>query len=148
MYDVLVKGRDHDDAAALEAHKEKYGNFNAAPENFREITAEEFASGKFFIYGFEKVEYRQIAAKHIPGEEYNLAVKLFFFYDGTGVGMAAERDLGIPKGVRYFAFGCKHTWRELSVEAAKAEGVTHFGNCYHVIKCSTCNRVEAYDSSG
>lgn len=49
---------------------------------------------------------------------------------------------------RYFRIGCEHNWKELSMAESKTEGVLHFGNCWHVNKCSDCGMVWSYDSSG
>ena len=49
---------------------------------------------------------------------------------------------------RYFRIGCEHNWKELSQKEARAEGVSHYGNCWHVNKCGDCGMVWSYDSSG
>jgi hypothetical protein len=43
---------------------------------------------------------------------------------------------------------CHHDFEELSVEEARKNGIPHFGNCYHVMRCKKCTKLESYDSSG
>lgn len=147
MYDTLVHGKDYGTPEA-EAHEAAYGRGNDAPPGFREITAEEFASGLFFVYGFEKVEYRQIKPEFVgPDEKYYLGIKLFYFHDGTGVGMAASQDLGSRTGVRYFVFGCAHKYRSIGQTECRERDIPHFGRCWHVNECLECGHIDAYDTS-
>lgn len=41
-----------------------------------------------------------------------------------------------------------HRWGEMTVEAARAAGVMHFVNCYHVYRCCDCGEIKSVDSSG
>lgn len=119
-----------------------YDQYNTAPANFREITEQEFSQGLFFHYAPERIEYRQLM--NVPGEKYALSVWLYTFHDGTGHGFANDYWAG---KVRYFAFGCDHTYRELTPAAAEAKGVGHYGRCWHVTECTQCGHINSYDSS-
>ena len=114
---------------------------NDFPDGWREITPEEFSTSDFFSYSPEYIEYRQMYDNHKAG----VHAKLFHFPDGTGIAMSNEYW---EKKVRFYKFGCEHSYNELSTKQASEEGVSHFGNCYHVYKCSKCNHVMSQDSSG
>ena len=122
----------------------KYGDSNSLPPNFREISEEEFAQSKFFVYSPEKWEWRQITkpediAKFKWGEEqrsYVFDIRMAYFYDGTGV--ALEHDYWLGK-VRYFAFSvCDH----------KERTQRNVGNCLNEYTCTSCGFKETVDSSG
>lgn len=49
---------------------------------------------------------------------------------------------------RYYRIGCQHNWIELSQQESKAQGISHYGNCFHVRVCTNCGEVNSYDSSG
>ena len=124
-----------------------YGGYNDAPPNLREIKAKEFAQSMFFIYSPEYVEYRQVDPKQVgPREKYFLDLRLFYMHDGTGFALAHDYWKG---RVRYFRFGkCMHeATEELSPQEARANGVEHWGMCYHVYKCRNCGYTYAVDSS-
>ena len=146
--------------------EKNFGRYNDAPPNFKEISEAEFSQSKFFVYSPEYVEYRQIDPKQIsPKEKYFLGVRLFYFFDGTGLGMAHDYW---AKKVRYFKFTkCEHDTEELSGHVAAKyvvvhdvfpptsrlakpgeQGVSHFGNCYHVYRCKKCGFIESVDTSG
>jgi len=121
-----------------------YGGYNDSPPNFKEITEKEFAQSHFFTYDPEATDYRQIT--DMPNEKTTLAVKLFFFHDGSGVGMSSDYWEG---KVRYFSFDlCEHEYEELTAEMARELGLMHHGMCWHVIKCRKCGHTQSYDSSG
>lgn len=120
----------------------EYGGYNDAPPNFKEITEKEFAQSHFFTYSPEATNTRQIT--DFEGETQMLPVTLFFFFDGSGVGMSSNY-----KKVRYFKFDlCEHDYEELSYIKAKELGLMHHGMCWHVLKCKKCGFVQSYDSSG
>ena len=41
---------------------------------------------------------------------------------------------------------CIHEMHELNQDECRVEKVSHFGNCFHVIKCIKCGEVRSYDS--
>lgn len=118
------------------------GDFNTAPDGFTQITEKEYAQSHFFRYAPEAIEHRQLL--NVPGETTMLDVWMYYYHDGTGIALAEDFWAGT---VRYFRFGCDHTYRELSPAAAKAKGVPHFGHCWHVNECSVCGHIESSDSS-
>ena len=125
-----------------EEFKKKYGSFNDAPPNFKEISESEFAQSMFWTYSPDYTDHRQIT----DFEKQCLSVKLYWFYDGNGFGMARDYYGG---KVRYFRFyACEHNFRELSVSESREKGLPHFGNCYHVMECRKCGFIQSYDSSG
>jgi len=115
---------------------------NLFPDGWREIDVEEFSQSAFFTYSPTHIEYRQMYASiHSPPM---LAAKLFHFSDGTGV---ALNNQPWAKKVRYFKFGCDHSYNELMPSECNKRGVSHFGMCYHVYECSKCSHVMSQDSS-
>lgn len=42
---------------------------------------------------------------------------------------------------------CVHDFHEISADEARKRGAYHGGACYHVVACSKCDRISAYDSS-
>jgi hypothetical protein len=120
--------------------------FNVAPEGWREISVEEFARSHFFIYSFDKYEYRQIR-RLADGSEIEgpmLAVGLFHMHDNTGYGI---RNDWWEEKVFYYKFGCEHEYKGLSQEECRKRGIAHFGRCYHVSECGVCGYVLSVDSS-
>jgi len=69
---------------------------------------------------------------------------IYWFHDGTGLCIVNDFSAGT---LRYFACGCDHDYKELSGEESRAEGVQHWGSCYHVLKCTKCKNIQAHDSS-
>lgn len=127
---------------AKEAKVTPTGDFNTAPVGFAEITQKEFAQSNFFRYGPEAIEHRQLL--NVPGEKTMLAVWMYYYHDGTGLALAEDFWAGT---IRYFRFGCDHDYRELSPEATRQRGLSHFGHCWHTYECQTCGHIEAHDSS-
>ena len=124
---------------------------NDLPKWFRKISEHEFAHSKFFTYNPVSIEYRQVRVKSIDDltvtnkEPYRtLNITMFWFFDGTGVALCSNYWL---KKVEYFAFGCKHKYRELSQKECKEKNIPHYGNCYHVSECSECGHIFSVDSS-
>jgi len=120
---------------------------NTAPAGFREITEEEFAKSRFFIYGpKEAPEYRQMRGTE-EGEEFPkmLSAYLYHMFDGTGFAMSSDYWAG---KIRYFAFGCDHKYVGLSPAQSALEGIKHYGMHCHVSKCVKCGHVHQVDSSG
>lgn len=131
-----------------EIHERAYGRDSDSPSpNFKEITEKEFAQSKFFSYGADRTEYRQILPDRLPwkGEKYALSVTLYYLYDGTGYGISSDYWQG---KVRYFRFAaCEHEYKELSQQECRKRGLYHAGRCYHVSECVKCGRINAVDSS-
>ena len=117
---------------------------NLFPDGWREIEVEEFAQSDFFAYSPTHVEYRQMYDAH-PFTSPMVAAKLFHFPDGTGIAMSNE---WWDKKVRYFKFGCDHSYAELMPSQCNSRSIPHHGMCWHVYECATCGHVMSQDSSG
>jgi len=141
---------DHDPEVtkALREHEKTWGGFNDTPPGWREITEEEFVRSNFFSYDPEKVEHRQLMHAGITDEKGTAPLhgaRLYFFWDGTGVALMDDFWAG---KIRFFAFGCKHKWREVYGDEVKKLG---FGRLYshdHALVCDECGRMKVVDSSG
>lgn len=121
-------------------HEDDYGAWGHPPPNLTEITSDEMWNSKLRSYTPDLIEYRQFV---FPGETTIDGVKLFYFYDHTGIIIRLT-----PKGVKFYKFGrCEHKFREIGSEEAQQHGVIHWGRCYHVYLCDKCGYVEAHDSS-
>ena len=121
------------------------GNYNSPPPNFREVTAEEIAQSDFFTYSPVIYFFRQIDPKRVSWpEKHFLSVRFFGMSDGTGYGIAQDYW---AKKIRWFRYGCDHTYVEKSQDWCRERDITHFGMCYHVYECSKCKHVIAQDSS-
>ena len=116
---------------------------NLFPDGWREIDVGEFAQSSFFTYSPTHVEYRQMYDAY-PFTSPMVAAKLFHFSDGTGVALSNE---WWDEKVRYFKFGCDHSYNELMPSECNKRGVSHFGMCYHVYECDKCGHVMSQDSS-
>lgn len=120
------------------------GHYNDQPPNWREITEKELAQDtRFGSYSPDYTEFRQIM---IPGKP-TLSVKLYVFWDGTGVGLAINYlgegyyDKPRPpeplKHVRWFSFAkCLHEYEERNI-----------GRCLHRYTCKKCGFAHTVDSS-
>lgn len=129
----------------IKEHEEKYGGYNDAPPNFKEITEAEFAQSMFFTYAPNATEHRQILIDPDDSRKECLGITLYYFFDGNGFGIAHDYW---GKKVRYFRFkACEHEYKSLSPKEAHAKGILHFGRCYHVGECKKCGHIHSYDSS-
>lgn len=126
---------------------------NTAPEGFREVTESEFAQNLSSVAIKGSQEYKQLTTD-FAGHKFDVMIRvyLFTFYDGTGVGMETVYNYGGGDGgnfsLRYYAFGCDHSFEEISVTDCKARDISHYGMFCHVYECSKCGRLEQVDSSG
>jgi len=130
--------------------KEVYAEeFNRAPKGFEEITQEEFAKSKFFYYSHIASEYKQITENFdgTPIGTGNIAIpiKLFWFFDGTGVGISNN---WLEWTLKFFRFGCCHKYEEYSKEIAVKRNLPYSGGrCMHNMVCTKCGHIYQYDSS-
>lgn len=137
--------RNPNNATARKAFEEIFGTFNEAPPGWREIKEQEFVQGHFFTYNWERSEYRQIHRLLEGGELARMVVaKLFFYWDGTGVAMEGNHRDG---KVRFYAFGCAHSYIELGQKECRKRGIQHMGRCWHVNECKKCGNIWSFDSS-
>jgi hypothetical protein len=134
---------------SIKIHEKNYGSFNDPPPNFIEIKEEEFSKSKFFSETIMHIEYRQIT--RFKTDDVDLknvlssGVKLFYFYDGTGIAIGSNYQ---KKKVYFFKFAkCFHKYEEMSQEWCRKNKVEHLGRCYHVYKCKNCGFLESADSS-
>jgi hypothetical protein len=111
--------------------KEKAGGYNDYPPNWREITLEDFAKSKFFMYYPVYNEVRQMLA---PGQPM-VRAQLFWYHDESGIALVNDFWAGT---VKYFAFAtCEH---ELVV-------IGRPYNCFTEYTCTKCDWKTAVDSS-
>ena len=135
----------------------KFGAYNDAPPNLKEISEKEWArSGFFAAYHFFHEEFRQFIIKSLPstssvtgkiseGRDVYHSFKLYYMDEHHGY--AITNDYWEGK-VRAFQFGCDHKYRELTSQECVDKGVSHFGGCWHVHECSECGNIHSCDSSG
>lgn len=123
---------------ARATHESKWGRFNDAPPEWEEITeAQLVKETPWRIYAPTLYEYRQILPKRDhPSISMGpmFEARLFYFEDGTGVGMHCDSQTG---KIRWFRFGCKHdmeTWWPVMFERHD--------------KCKKCGYEAVYDTSG
>lgn len=132
-------------------HVEKFGNFNQLPPNFRQITESELIKNtKFFSTTPEYIEYRQPTPDNVKDTNlqkfFTPGVYLYFYRDGTGVGISSSYHDG---KVYYFKFAlCDHKYYRLSSEQAKEKNIYHYGMFCNVYECTHCGLVKTEDSSG
>ena len=139
------------------------GNYNNLPDPIRPSDIHEF----LHVYGHStpiEEEFRQIMGKDKDflggNKKYSyIPVKILWFGTQAFL-MTMPMDWDIDRGEsgkeskivyhdlpRYFKVGCDHQFNELSQKESREIGVYHGGSCYHVIKCTKCGLVDAYDSS-
>jgi len=130
---------EHDDKS--------FGDFNDAPEGWRELTEEQFAKSHFWISNPTHYEFRQICrwSDGTPWDGPMVSVNLFHMRDKTGYGMSSSHWAG---KIRYFQFGCDHDYKGLSQAECRKRDIYHAGHCYHVSECKKCGNVNSVDSSG
>jgi hypothetical protein len=122
--------------------EEKWGGYNDFPPNWHEITEAEFAQSHFFIYSPDYVEFRQMFRKH----DTVVGATLYFMYDGVGYGIVHDYW---GRKIHYYKFAlCEHKFTELTQKECAQKGIQHFGNCYHVYRCTKCGFTNSVDSSG
>jgi len=124
-------------------------DFNDPPTGLRRISEKEFATSQFFTYSPKATEYRQAYITSKDDLTANrrgkmITLHMFWFDDGTGIAMHSDYWQG---KVEYFAFGCKHEYRDLDQKECHSRGISHFGHCYHVSECTKCKYIMSYDSS-
>lgn len=116
---------------------------NSFPNNWREITEKEFIQNTLWSsYTPEFVSPSRFMLSDNP--KMSVTATLYFYYDKTGV--AIQSDYWAGK-LKFFAFGCKHDNRELSMKECREKNIWHAGNCWHVYLCKKCGHIEGHDSS-
>lgn len=136
-----------DEQILAKVGKDKVGSYNVAPWGWRPITEKEFVQGMFHTYSPVATEFRQVF-RDIDGNEFAqyLAVKLFWFHDGTGVAMHCDYWKG---RVDYFAFGCNHEYVGVSPEECKKyTTMAHWGMHCRAERCVKCDDFFMVDTSG
>lgn len=118
-------------------------SINKVPKGFREITQEEFAKSSFFRDKLRYTAQKQITDWTDPktGKTPRVHVRLFYMWNDIGYGIQTCNG-----SVRYYAFGCDHSYSELTYETCREEGIPHYGRCWHVQRCTKCGHVSSYDS--
>lgn len=125
------------------------------PNGWRAITPEELALSHFTTQFPDFIECRQFNwdKESAPYGKMRIHAMMYWYPDKTGVAFHNEwvYDPKTHEGewkVMYFAFGCKHQFRELSREECRALDIPHYGNCWHVEECQQCQRITSYSSDG
>jgi hypothetical protein len=120
-------------------------HFNDFPENWREISAEEFAY-KLTNYPSIKQEYRQMFNSESMTIELSTNAKLFHFADNSGLAIGYKtihnEDFSIKRIAKFYAFGCKHNfiyqpWKRVGFQKLNQ----------HTQRCTKCGFTEVIDSS-
>jgi len=117
---------------------ESYGSYNEMPRPFREITEAEYIR-YLRSESIQYMDYKQVTDL-IDGRF--MTIRIFWLYN-RGIGVVFDRET-----IRYYQMGCHHKYRELSMSESRERGVSHFGNCYHVLECTKCLHIQSIDSSG
>ena len=139
-----------------EKHIQKFGGFNDPPPNMQEITPEEFAQSKFFVYTPVIFEFRQISPnlckneadrKRLFGDEQAVQLASMFYVDGPGVdGFIMISDYW-KKKVRYFTFSqCVHSYRGMTQAELHKHNITLY-KCTHAYICDKCGVFHIQGSS-
>lgn len=115
------------------------GHYNSMPLGWRELTMEEFAQSRFFVYSVIATEFRQFEFKDLRGEKVMQSVRMF--HTDVAEGFALVNDYW--KGaVRFFRFGCEHEYRKMTNKEVHKFGV-------HDLICKHCGvTYDRPDSSG
>ena len=111
--------------------------------NIREVTEEEISRSMLGMYTPEYIGY----ISNIEHKDYKhyINMHVYIFWDRTGIGMYADYR---NRKLRWFKFGCKHDYKELTPSESNAKGIQHFGTFWHVKECRICGFISSYDSSG
>ena len=142
------------DSATLPTGVAEHGHFNEMPKPWREATLNEYVRMRG-CYSPQYFESRNVLQKTSDGVTIGSVTIEWFHNVGFAVRMPNKWhcDQDEPGGIvydepiRYFLIGCEHTNRELSVDECRERRIRHMGRCWHVVECTKCGHVEAYDSS-
>lgn len=143
----------HVDEAHIPDGVTELGHFNEMPKPWREATVNEYAHMRG-CYSPQYFESRN-ALEVIDGVTIGSITIEWFHNCGFAVRMPNKWhcDSNEPGGIaydepiRYFKIGCDHENVELSQAECRERGIQHMGRCWHVVECTKCGHVEAYDSS-
>lgn len=118
--------------------------YNEIPENFREISANEFAR-KMLHYSSVKNEGRQLHGLH----EYVTNAHLWFYHDGTGIAITYENIKTdtypfYENVAKFYAFGCDHQYKRIPWDR---ETMGPQFNCNNAYQCIKCGYIQILDSS-
>ncbi len=111
--------------------------YNDPPQNFKELTEEQFAQSGFHGARITHVEFRQMLVNDdmSPGKLSRgklIQARLFWFDDDTGVAISSDYWKG---KVRYFSFGCNHSLLDFNVSNLDVVRQYKQGMTYHCNKC-------------
>jgi hypothetical protein len=125
----------------LDRYKDRMGDYNAPPPNFKEVTADEFAKIPHLSGVPDKLEYRQIILT--DNRSPLIDGVLHWYNDGHGwminqVYWNKEKSQ-FEYTLRFYTFSiCEHDF-------GKDEGTAMFE---HKFTCKKCGYTYGYDSSG
>lgn len=124
-----------------------------APKGWRPISLEELTLSHFNNQLPSLIENRQFNwyDEKEPYGKIRVHATLYWYPDNTGVAFHKEwvYDPKTREGqweMRFFAFGCKHQFKELSQKECHARNMPHYGNCWHTHECQLCKRTMSYSS--
>lgn len=123
---------------------------NCLPVNFREVTEKDIVQKSLFLtYG---AEYTYFTQAHVDGpDKAMVSLSCFIFHDATGI--ALSKDYWAGK-LRYFMFGCEHSFIEFGSAEALAKAYPEHAGKYqrgmhmHNSVCEKCHYLRIVDSSG
>ena len=133
MYN-LVYG-DQEDQKTFE---KKFGRYNDAPPNLKEITQDEFFH-VLSTYSPEQQAYKQVMDD--PRFDPVMNLHMYIYSDGSGVAFTTEwlpeKGLGVWEQKFYSFAVCEHNYE-----------VTLSRMCYSELRCTKCGHQTSIDSSG
>jgi hypothetical protein len=124
-------------------NNKNFGTSLDFPNNFKEITMEEFIKSLYNSNIPKYIEYRQIHTNNIaktdmfdtyfPQKEF-VNIIINWYYDNTGIIIFMDSDNEL---IRYFKCSiCNHEYE-----------IIRIGNCLNRYKCKKCNYEQDIDSS-
>ena len=115
--------------------------FNEMPKGLVEVPEEEFANSVFFHYTPKYIEYRQIEFPSIDDLGHYHTVLLHWYEDNTGAALVNASDK-----VRFFLFGCKHVYRQMTVKEITECDLWTPGRWINHLVCENCGHQKIVDS--
>lgn len=122
-----------------------FGDYNTMPKPFSEITVDEYIHKKNSVvkyYERRQITHGNYGSIHIEWfHDFGLAVKY------PEKWKLENNKIIYKEPIKYYKIGCNHAFEELSYDECKEKGISHFGKCWHVYKCTICGTVNSQDSS-
>jgi len=136
------------------AYLQDFGGFNDLPTPYREISQHEW----IHLTMSYCPKYRAFRQVKLEDEKVFKNCRIEFYHDYALALLypnswhAGKDEFGADTIIwedklRYFRIGCQHKWNELTPQECHQKGISHSGQCWHVLECQKCNITTAYDSS-